>query len=78
MNTSVDHVIAEGGHVVGKTDRPMAGAEQIDRVYEIMGKTLAKNGATSAHVVSEVLYATGRSQLMEAISVRARRYEGRA
>jgi enamine deaminase RidA (YjgF/YER057c/UK114 family) len=53
-------------------------AGQIGRIYDIMEETLAKNGANLAHVVNEVMYTTDMAQLMEAIGVRAERYQGHA
>jgi len=53
-------------------------AAQIGRIYDIMEETLAKNGANLAHVVNEVMYTTDMAQLMEAIAVRAERYQGHA
>ena len=53
-------------------------AAQIERIYDIMEETLAKNGANLEHVVNEVMYTTDMSKLMEAIAVRARRYAGHA
>lgn len=53
-------------------------AAQIDRIYDIMEETLAKCGANLEHVVSEVLYTTDMAQLMEAIPVRTKRYDGYA
>jgi 2-iminobutanoate/2-iminopropanoate deaminase len=53
-------------------------AAQINRIYDIMEETLAKNGATLAHVVSEVMYTTDMGKLMEATPVRIQRYSGHA
>ena len=66
--------VNEKGEVVAPGDV----RAQIDRIYDIMEETLAKNGATLEHVVSEVLYTTDMDQLMQAISVRTRRYAGYA
>jgi 2-iminobutanoate/2-iminopropanoate deaminase len=64
----------EAGQVFAPGDM----ASQIDRIYDIMEETLAKNGATLEHVVSEVMYTTDMAALFEAIPVRAKRYEGHA
>jgi enamine deaminase RidA (YjgF/YER057c/UK114 family) len=53
-------------------------AAQVNRIYDIMEETLAKNGATLAHVVNEVMYTTDMAKLMEAVPVRNQRYEGHA
>ncbi len=53
-------------------------AAQIDRIYDIMEETLAKNGATLEHVVNEVMYTTDMGKLLEAIPTRANRYSGHA
>ena len=53
-------------------------AAQMARIYDIMEETLAKNGATLAHVVNEVIYTTDMAGLMEATPVRAKRYEAYA
>ena len=53
-------------------------AAQIDRIYDIMEETLAKNGANLAHVVNEVIYTTDMAKLIEAIPARTHRYEGHA
>jgi len=53
-------------------------AAQIDRIYDIMEETLAKNGANLAHVVNEMMFTTDMAKLIEAIPVRARRYAGHA
>ncbi|HIG41813.1 MAG: RidA family protein [bacterium] len=64
--------IDENANVIGPNDM----AAQIERVYDIIEQTLAKNGATFEHVVSEVIYTTDMARLMEAIAARAKRYEG--
>ena len=51
---------------------------QIDRIYDIMEKTLAKCGATLANVVNEMLFTTDMAKLVAAIPVRSRRYAGHA
>ena len=66
--------IDEQAQVFGKGDM----AAQIDRIYDIMEETLAKNGATLRHVVNEVMYTTDLARLMEAAPVRAARYAGHA
>lgn len=64
--------IDEKAEVFGPGDM----AAQIDRIYDIMEETLHKCGATLEHVVDEVMYTTDMPALMEAIPVRAKRYEG--
>ena len=54
--------VDEAANVVAPGD--MTG--QIDRIYDIMEETLAKNGATLAHVVAEVMYTTDMGELMQA------------
>ena len=66
--------IDEQAEVIGAGDM----AAQMGRIYDIMEETLAKNGATLEHVVSEVMYTTDMGKLMEAASTRAKRYEGYA
>ncbi len=66
--------IDEKAEVVGAGDM----AAQIDRIYDIMEQTLAMNGATLEHVVSEVIYTTDMEKLIAAIPARAKRYEGYA
>ena len=66
--------IDEKSEVVGSGDM----AAQIERIYDIMEQTLAMNGATLEHVVSEVIYTTDMAELMAAIPARAKRYEGYA
>ena len=53
-------------------------AAQMDRIYDVMEQTLAMNGATLEHVVSEVIYTTDMDELTAAIAARAKRYEGYA
>lgn len=62
------------GEVVAPNDM----AAQIERIYDIMEETLAKNGATLEHVVSEVIYTTDMAKLFDAAAVRTKRYEGYA
>ena len=64
--------VDENAEVLGVNDM----TAQINRIYDIMEETLAKNGANLAHVVSEVIYTTDMSKLVEAIPARAARYEG--
>ena len=64
--------VDEKGEVFAPDDM----AAQIDRIYDVMEETLAKNGATLEHVVNEVMYTTDMGKLFEAIPVRAKRYEG--
>ena len=64
----------DAGQIVGAGDM----AAQIDRIYDIMEATLAKNGATLEHVVNEVMYVTDMPALMAAAAVRVARYEGHA
>ena len=66
--------IDEKAQVVGPGDM----AAQMARIYDIMEETLAKNGATLEHVVSEVIYTTDMARLMEATPIRAKRYEAYA
>jgi enamine deaminase RidA (YjgF/YER057c/UK114 family) len=66
--------IDEKAEVVGPDDM----SAQIARIYDIMEATLAKNGATLEHVVSEVMYTTDMAKLMEATPERAKRYEAYA
>jgi enamine deaminase RidA (YjgF/YER057c/UK114 family) len=66
--------IDEKAEVVGPDDMSV----QIARIYDIMEATLAKNGATLEHVVSEVMYTTDMAKLMEATPERAKRYEAYA
>ncbi len=66
--------VDEKAEIVGVGDM----AVQIARIYDIMEETLAKNGANLAHVVSEVMYTTDLSKLMEATGIRAERYAGHA
>jgi enamine deaminase RidA (YjgF/YER057c/UK114 family) len=66
--------IDEKAEVVGPGDM----SAQIARIYDIMEATLAKNGATLEHVVSEVMYTTDMAKLMEATPERAKRYEAYA
>ncbi|HIE89847.1 MAG: RidA family protein [bacterium] len=66
--------IDEKADVVGPGDM----SAQIARIYDIMEATLAKNGATLEHVVSEVMYTTDMAKLMEATPERAKRYEAYA
>jgi enamine deaminase RidA (YjgF/YER057c/UK114 family) len=48
---------------------------QIERVYDIMEKTLAKSGATLQHVVNELIFVTDLQKYgPEASAARARRY----
>jgi 2-iminobutanoate/2-iminopropanoate deaminase len=50
-------------------------AGQIERIYEIMEATLAKNGATLQHVVNELIFVTDLQKFGPAASaVRAKRY----
>jgi enamine deaminase RidA (YjgF/YER057c/UK114 family) len=62
----------DSGGVFAPDDMPA----QIDRIYDIMEVTLAKNGATLEHVVNEVMYTTDMAKLFEAVGARAKRYEG--
>lgn len=66
--------VDDQGAVVGAGDM----SAQIERIYEIMEATLAKNGATFAHVVNEVIYTTDMSLLMDTTLVRSQRYAGHA
>ena len=66
--------VDENAEVVAPGDM----SAQIDRIYDIMEETLAKNGATLEHVVNEVMYTTDMAKLMEATPARARRYAGYA
>ena len=47
---------------------------QIERVYDIMEKTLAKGGATLVHVVNEMIFVTDLQKFAAAGAVRAKRY----
>jgi len=50
-------------------------AGQIDRIYDIMEKTLAKGGATLQHVVNELIFVTDLQKFgPDASAARARRY----
>lgn len=60
----------------GEVFAPGDASAQMDRIYDIMVETLAKNGATLEHVVSEVIYTTDMARLMEATPIRANRYKG--
>ena len=63
--------IDEALNVVAPGD--MAG--QIERIYDIMEKTLAKSGATLQHVVNELVFVTDLQKFgPEASAARARRY----
>lgn len=63
--------IDESLNVVAPGD--MAG--QIEQVYDIMEKTLAKSGATLQHVVSELIFVTDLQKFGPAASAaRAKRY----
>lgn len=57
-------------NVVGTGDM----AAQLNQVYDIMEKTLAKSGATLADVVNEMMFTTDMQALTEAMGVRAARY----
>lgn len=62
----------------GEVFAPGDVSAQMDRIYDIMVETLAKNGATLEHVVSEVIYTTDMAGLMAATPIRATRYKGYA
>jgi 2-iminobutanoate/2-iminopropanoate deaminase len=47
---------------------------QIERIYDILEKTLAKSGATLAHVVNELIFVTDMQKFAAAGAVRAKRY----
>jgi len=47
---------------------------QIERVYDIIEKTLAKSGATLQHVVNEMIFVTDLQKFAAAGAVRAKRY----
>ena len=50
-------------------------AGQIERVYDIMEKTLAKSGATLQHVVNEMIFVTDLQKFgPDASAARAKRY----
>jgi enamine deaminase RidA (YjgF/YER057c/UK114 family) len=49
-------------------------AGQVKRVYDIMEETLAMNGATLEHVVSEMIFTTNLQAFAAAAGVRAERY----
>lgn len=63
---SVDEMMA----VVAPGD--MAG--QINRIYDIMEETLAKNQASLKHVVNEMIFVTDMAALAEVADIRVRRY----
>lgn len=56
--------------VVAPTD--MAG--QVDRIYDIIEKTLAKSGATLQHVVNELIFVTDMQKFAAAGAARSKRY----
>ncbi len=64
--------VDETGSVVAPNDM----SAQIERIYDIMEATLAKNGATLENVVNEVMYTTDMAKLFEAVGARAKRYQG--
>ncbi len=50
-------------------------AGQIERIYDIMEKTLAKSGATLEHVVDELIFVTDLQKFgPDASAARAKRY----
>jgi 2-iminobutanoate/2-iminopropanoate deaminase len=62
----------ENMEILGQNDI----AIQIERIYDIIGQTLAKNGATLENVVNEVMYTTDLAKMMEVIPLRTKRYDG--